>query len=323
MTKVTSNTSGRVQDVHIDACQDGQRVDNFLLGYLKGVPRSLVYRILRCGEVRVNKGRIKPTYRLQEGDVIRIPPLRLPDQTAQAPSRGIRALVTDAVLYEDEGLLILNKPAGIAVHGGSGVSHGVIEALRAVRASAPMLELVHRLDRDTSGCLMIAKRRSVLRHLHALLRDQGVEKRYQALLQGTWRAGEQRVDMPLHKNVLRSGERLVQAAAEGKAAATVFRPLRKWDIATLVEVLPLSGRTHQIRVHAAHLRQPVAGDQKYGDDAFNREMQAWGLRRLFLHASSLRFMLPNGQSLEVKAALDPVLEGVVQALDRHGMAHGG
>lgn len=301
--------------VEVDSQHEGQRIDNFLTTYLKGVPKSFIYRVLRKGEVRVNKGRAKPTYRLQEGDKVRIPPMRRAEPSAvPVPGKKLVTLINHSILYEDDGLLILNKPAGIAVHGGSGVSFGVIEILRAARPQAPFLELVHRLDRDTSGCLIIAKKRSALRHIHQLFREDGVDKRYQALLQGAWHGEERRVTAPLRKNVLQSGERVVKVEAEGKASQTLFRPLRRWKMATLVEAVPLTGRTHQIRVHAAYLHQPIAGDEKYGDAGFNRAMQAMGLRRLFLHAASLRFSGAGGERIEVSAPLDPVLQKVLVSL---------
>jgi len=310
-------TQGRLPPelIEIGPEQEGQRIDNFLTTYLKGVPKSFIYRVLRSGEVRVNKGRAKPTYRLKEGDTVRIPPMRRGEpQTAAAPGKKLVALLNESILYEDVGLLIINKPSGIAVHGGSGVSFGVIEILRAARPDAPFLELVHRLDRDTSGCLMIAKKRSALRHIHQLLREEGMEKRYQALIQGPWHGGERRVTAALRKNVLQSGERVVRVEAEGKQSQTLFRPLQRWPMATLVEAVPLTGRTHQIRVHAAHLGQPIAGDEKYGDAEFNRAMQEKGLRRLFLHAASLSFTAAAGNRIAVSAPLDPALKKVLAAL---------
>jgi len=302
--------------VEIDSHHEGQRIDNFLTTYLKGVPKSFIYRVLRRGEVRVNKSRIKPSYRLQEGDVVRIPPLRRgePATVSTKPGDKLIELLNNSILYEDEGLVIINKPAGIAVHGGSGISFGVIEILRAARPRAPLLELVHRLDRDTSGCLIIAKKRSALRHIHQLLREEGIEKRYLALLQGAWQGGPRQVTAPLRKNVLQSGERVVRVAEDGKPSNTLFRPLRRWKGACLMEVMPLTGRTHQIRVHAAYLQQPIAGDDKYGDADFNRAMQAKGLRRLFLHAAGLRFTNAAGNSIEVSAPLDPALQQVLDAL---------
>ncbi|MEJ2566358.1 MAG: 23S rRNA pseudouridine(955/2504/2580) synthase RluC [Gammaproteobacteria bacterium] len=302
--------------VEIDSRNEGQRIDNFLTTYLKGVPKSFIYRVLRRGEVRVNKGRIKPDYKLRRGDAVRIPPVRRdasPTVTAR-PGDRLLELVDQNLLYEDEGLIVLNKPAGIAVHGGSGISFGVIEILRAARPRAPFLELAHRLDRDTSGCLIIAKKRSTLRHLHQLLREHGIDKRYVALLQGSWHGGEHRVNAPLRRNILRSGERVVRVAEDGKPSYTLFRPQQSWEQASLVEALPRSGRTHQIRVHAAHLHQPIAGDEKYGDAGFNRAMQDLGLRRLFLHAAGLRFTTAAGQAVEVTAPLGPELQQVLDAL---------
>lgn len=310
-------THGRLAPelVEIGPQHEGQRIDNFLTTYLKGVPKSFIYRVLRRGEVRVNKGRAKPTYRLQIGDMVRIPPLRRSEPTAApVPGKNLVTLINQSILYEDEGLLILNKPAGVAVHGGSGVSFGVIEILRAGRPQAPFLELVHRLDRDTSGCLIIAKKRSLLRHTHQLLREDGMEKRYHALIQGPWPGGERRVSAALRKNVLQSGERVVKVEAEGKPSQTVFRPLQRWAMATLMEAMPLTGRTHQIRVHAAYLGQPIAGDEKYGNADFNRVMQDKGLRRLFLHAASLNFNMATGQRIEVTAPLAPALQKVLAAL---------
>lgn len=317
MNKITSPKRPSPELVEIDSQYEGQRIDNFLTTHLKGVPKSFIYRVLRRGEVRVNKGRIKPGYRLKGGDVIRLPPLRRTESTGITPMPGDKLikLLNNNILYEDEGIVILNKPAGIAAHGGSGISFGVIEILRAARPTAPFLELVHRLDRDTSGCLIISKKRSVLRHIHQLLRENEIDKRYVALLQGKWRGGEQDVSAPLQKNVLRSGERVVRVSLEGKPSRTVFRPLRTWAEASLVEAVPMTGRTHQIRVHAAYLKQPIAGDDKYGDPAFNRAMHDKGLHRLFLHAASIGLTTSSGRRIDVKAPLDPNLKQVLDALD--------
>ncbi len=307
--------SPRVQELEIDAEQAGQRIDNFLLRRLKGVPKSRIYRILRKGEVRVNRGRIGPDYRLQSGDRVRIPPIRVGEAKPAPRTDGDRlAWLEQRVLFEDKGLLILDKPSGMAVHGGSGVSFGVIEALRALRPSAPFLELVHRLDRDTSGCLMVAKKRSILRALHELMRGDGVEKRYLALLAGAWKGGERRVSAPLRKNVVSSGERIVRVDPEGKPARSLFRPLRRFADATLVEVVLDTGRTHQIRVHAAHIGHPVAGDEKYGDETCNRRLRELGLKRLFLHAHALAFQLPERERLEASTPLDPELQAVLERL---------
>lgn len=307
----------RVQTLQIGGDQAGQRIDNFLLTRLKGAPRSLIYRILRRGEVRVNRGRVRPSYRLAAGDSIRIPPLRLAEAgPAPRPEERVLRRIEASILYEDARLLVIDKPSGIAVHGGSGISYGVIEALRALRPAAPFLELAHRLDRDTSGCLLIAKRRSALRRLHALLREGGVEKRYLALVCGAWEGGAHTVDAPLRKNVLSSGERMVRVSADGKAARTAFSPVRRFPEATLLEVLLHTGRTHQIRVHAAHVGHPLAGDEKYGDAACNARLRELGLRRLFLHARSLRFEMPeDGQQVDVTAPLEPALAALLERLE--------
>ncbi len=286
----------------------GQRIDNFLRNQLKGVPKTLIYRILRKGEVRVNKGRIKPEYKLQAGDLVRVPPLRLAERDEPAPlAQGLLERLEAAIVYEDKALIVLNKPAGIAVHGGSGLSYGVIEALRQLRPDAKELELVHRLDRDTSGLLMVAKKRSMLRHLHQELRGDGVDKRYMALVRGRWETGKKQVNAPLLKNTLRSGERMVEVTDEGKEALTLFRVLRRFgDFATLVEARPVTGRTHQIRVHARHAGHAIAGDSKYGDEDFSREIRELGGKRLFLHAYGLKVPLPDGGELNLEAPVDEV-----------------
>lgn len=286
----------------------GQRIDNFLRTQLKGVPKTLIYRILRKGEVRVNKGRIKPEYKLQAGDLVRVPPLRLAERDEPAPlAQGLLERLEAAIVYEDKALIVLNKPAGIAVHGGSGLNYGVIEAFRQLRPEAKEIELVHRLDRDTSGLLMIAKKRSMLRHLHEALRGDGVDKRYLALVRGHWPTAKKQVRAPLMKNNLRSGERMVEVSAEGKDALTEFRVLRRFaDFATLVEASPITGRTHQIRVHAKYAGHSIAGDSKYGDEEFTREIRELGGRRLFLHAHSLQVKLPEGNVLKVEAPVDDV-----------------
>ncbi len=309
-----------VQWVKVGTEQAGQRIDNFLLRQLKGVPKSRIYRLLRKGEVRVNKGRIKPEYRVQDGDEIRIPPIRLAERDHGNPSDGLVSRIEAAIIYEDERLLVLNKPAGVAVHGGSGVSHGVIEALRAARPTAPMLELVHRLDRETSGCLVIAKKRSSLRNLHELLREGGMEKRYLALVQGSWQGGTRTVTAALRKNQLKGGERIVTVDTEGKSARTLFRPVQIFDQASLLDVNLDTGRTHQIRVHGAHIGHPLAGDEKYGDTGFNRRMRGLGLRRLFLHAQSLSFREPGHErEVHVSAPLSDDLRAVLDALEEQDM----
>jgi 23S rRNA pseudouridine955/2504/2580 synthase len=303
--------------VQVSAAAAGQRIDNFLLTQLKGAPRSLIYRILRRGEVRVNKGRVKPSHRLAAGDQVRLPPLRLsPVSAPPRPSPALTARLDGAVLYEDDQVLVLDKPAGLAVHGGSGISLGVIETLRALRPGAD-LELVHRLDRDTSGCLMVSKRRSALRRLHAQLREGRVEKRYLVLLAGRLPKRVVEVTAPLRKNLLRGGERMVQVDVdEGKPARTLFRTLKGLGPLTLAEAELDTGRTHQIRVHAAHLGAPVAGDDKYGDPAVNARLRALGLKRLFLHAAALSFRpLDDQPPVCVEAPLPEALAQVVAILE--------
>jgi 23S rRNA pseudouridine955/2504/2580 synthase len=303
--------------LRIEREQEGQRIDNFLLSRIKGVPRSRVYRVLRRGEVRVNKGRVKPGYRLRQGDLVRIPPLRAaaPPDTL-SPSTTLLERLESAVLYEDERLLAVNKPAGLAVHGGSGLSFGLIEAMRVLRPSTG-LELVHRLDRETSGCLLLAKRRSALRELHRLIRTNVMDKRYIALLVGRLPRRELQVDAPLRKNTLKSGERVVRVdSARGKPATTVFRRLRAVGDLTLVEAELVTGRTHQIRVHSAYLDAPVAGDEKYGEQAVNRRLRELGLKRLFLHAAALRFQPQFSASpIHIQAPLPPDLEAFLAAVD--------
>lgn len=307
-------TGARTLEVGPD--REGQRIDNFLITALKGLPRSRVYQMLRRGEVRVNGGRVKQHYRLNAGDRLRIPPAFV-DATSptKPPAEPMVARIENAIIYEDAGLLVINKPSGVAVHGGSGRVHGVIEALRAGRPRERHLELVHRLDRDTSGALLVAKKRSVLRQLHADLREGRVDKRYLALVRGLLPAGGARVEAPLKKNLVRSGERVVRANRGGKPAETRFVPLSRGGNASLVEARPTTGRTHQIRVHAAEIGHPIAGDSKYGDREFNREMRRMGLRRMFLHASAVEIASPaTGERLRISAPLDDSLSGVLTEL---------
>jgi 23S rRNA pseudouridine955/2504/2580 synthase len=304
-----------VQWLDIDADQAGQRIDNFLLNYLKGVPKSRIYRILRKGEVRVNRGRIRPGYRLQSGDQLRLPPIRVSETKEPGVPGQAQQDLQNRILYEDERLLVLDKPSGMAVHGGSGLRFGVIEALRALRPDAYYLELVHRLDRETSGCLMIAKKRSELRALHGLLRDGGITKRYLLLAQGDCSAEPRRIDEPLLKNQLRSGERVVRVHPEGKPAVTHFRLLENLSQASYLEADLETGRTHQIRVHAAYSGHPLAGDERYGDKTFNGIMRDLGLNRLFLHAHYLSFRIPDSdRSIEVSAPLAADLRLVLDKL---------
>ncbi|MCF7557231.1 23S rRNA pseudouridine(955/2504/2580) synthase RluC [Pseudomonas petrae] len=315
MTNLTPPTPG-VRLVEVAPEFAGQRIDNFLITYLKGVPKTLIYRILRKGEVRVNKGRIKPEYKLQAGDVVRVPPVRVPERDEPVPvAQGLLQRLEAAIVHEDKGLIVLNKPAGIAVHGGSGLSFGVIEAFRQLRPDAKELELVHRLDRDTSGLLMIAKKRSMLRHLHEQLRGDGVDKRYMALVRGSWPTAQKQVRAPLLKSNLRSGERMVEVNEEGKEALTLFKVLRRFgEFATLVEARPITGRTHQIRVHALHAGHCIAGDPKYGDEDFSREIRDLGGKRLFLHAYALTVPLPDGGELKLEAPVDEMWVKTVERL---------
>ena len=309
----------KAQFVEISADHAGQRIDNYLMCQLNGVPKSLVYRIVRKGEVRVNKGRIKPEYRLKEGDMVRIPPVRQAEKKAPGKaSNAVLKLIESRILYEDKRIMVINKPSGLAVHGGSGLSFGLIEALRELRPNDKQLELVHRLDRDTSGCLIVAKKRSALRRLHEQLREGSMDKRYLTLLKGKWKGTSKWVDVPLLKNVIRSGERLVFVDAKGKEARTQFIPYSVGNEASLMSVKLDTGRTHQIRVHAQHLGYPIAGDDKYGDEEFNRQLKRIGLKRLFLHAFSLKFHLPDPEtgeddSIYVEAPLD---EALVKTLNR-------
>ena len=292
-------SNSQVRLVGIDDDQAGQRLDNFLMAQLKGVPKSRIYNLIRKGEVRVNKGRSQPDYKLNAGDLVRIPPVRMAEPDNSTPvkaSNQMLSLLERSILFENEGMMVINKPPGLAVHGGSGVSLGLIESLRQMRPEARYLELVHRLDRDTSGCIMIAKKRSYLRHLQAALRDKStgeVTKVYQALVIGSWPKRSMQVKAPLLKMEVGNEERIVKVHPEGKPSLTEFRVLRSFDEFTLVEARPITGRTHQIRVHAQYTGHSLVGDEKYGDDAVNARMRERGIRRLFLHASALGFYLPG------------------------------
>lgn len=315
MTDFPKNAGTKVQMIEIDDERAGQRIDNFLMALFRAVPKSLVYRLLRTGQVRVNKGRIKPLYRLKAGDIVRVPPVKVPEKDAGVePGQGVLAQIERNILYEDKGLIVLNKPSGLAVHGGSGVSFGVIEAMRKLKPECKSLELVHRLDRDTSGCLLIAKKRSALRSLHEAMRAGQITKIYQALCQGKWKGEGRMVEAPLKKNVMSSGERIVRVTPEGKSASSRFTPIRRFKAATLMEVELFTGRTHQIRVHAQYSGHPLAGDEKYGDKVFNREMRGVGLKRLFLHAYQLRFPWDE-MDMQVTAPLDNRLEVVLDNLN--------
>jgi 23S rRNA pseudouridine955/2504/2580 synthase len=290
----------------------GQRIDNFLLRHLKGVPKSHIYRILRSGEVRVNSRRVDATHRLAVGERVRLPPLARP----QVPLRPHPGRFGGRIVYEDDALLVVDKPAGVAVHGGSGVSHGVIEQLRAARPEQGFLELVHRLDKETSGLLLLAKKRSALVRLHAMMREGRVEKHYLALVKGRWPNARQHVKLPLYKFLTESGERRVKVAESGQAAHTVLTLIRRGQDLSLLDAELKTGRTHQIRVHLAHLGHPIAGDDKYGDFAFNRELAKRGLKRMFLHAHRLAFAHPqSGEQLVFEAPLGLELERFLATLD--------
>ena len=302
-----------VRKVRIDADAAGQRVDNFLHRELPGVPRGRVYRLLRRGEVRVNGGRVRADYRLRAGDEVRIPPVRLREAGA-APAPGQAAAVLDRVLFEDKRLLVIDKPAGLAVHGGSGISHGAIELLRAARPDLRDLSLVHRLDRETSGCLVIAKKRSALRALHEKFRQGIVEKNYLALVVGDWQLGEQLIDRPLLVTHRKGGERHVIVSPEGKPAETRVRLSRTYGKLSLVQCSPLTGRTHQIRVHLQSVGFPIAGDERYGDADSNRRLAALGLPRLFLHAQSISFPDEHGNEQHFTAPLPDELDRFLSKL---------
>jgi 23S rRNA pseudouridine955/2504/2580 synthase len=307
-----------VRYVEVSVDQAGVRLDNFLTKLLGGVPRSRVFRIVRRGEVRVNGKRAGPETRLQAGDSIRVPPVTLPSPDAPPPvarvPRTLVETVRDAIINETDRLLVINKPAGIAVHGGSGVSFGIIEALRAARPEET-LELVHRLDRDTSGCLLVARKPAALRVLHAMMRDGQMEKGYLALVKGQWDLGKKRIDVPLNTDIRVGGERTVRVQQGGKAAVSTFSPVQFFrNRASVVEVDLDTGRTHQIRVHAAHVGHPVAGDDKYGDKDFNARMREEGLTRMFLHSHRISFDWPNGGDFSASAPLPADLAAVLDAL---------
>jgi 23S rRNA pseudouridine955/2504/2580 synthase len=311
----TSQVTPRAQLVTISDEEADQRIDNFLLRICKGVPKSHIYRVLRSGEVRVNKGRIDQTYRLKSGDVVRIPPVRVAERTNNAvPGAEF------SILFEDSHLLVIDKPAGVAVHGGSGVSYGVIEQLRAARPDAKFLELVHRLDRETSGILLLAKKRSALTHLHEQIREGRLDKRYLALVHGEWRNTRQHVKLPLFKYTTPEGERRVRVQADGLPSHTVFNLIRRYGDFALLEAELKTGRTHQIRVHLASSGFPIAGDDKYGDFALNRALQkADGqrvvLKRMFLHAYQITFMHPEtGVPVTLEAPLPLECESFLLSL---------
>jgi len=302
-----------VQLLEIDEDNQFQRIDNFLTSKLKGVPKSMIYRIVRKGEVRVNKKRVKPEYKLAIGDVVRVPPIRTAVKEKNNVNLNRVSTLESHIIFEDDRIIVFNKPSGLAVHGGSGLNFGVIEGLRALRPQHQFLELVHRLDRDTSGCLLIAKKRSALRDLHEQLRSKQVDKRYHALVAGEWPANCFKVEAPLQKNVLKSGERLVSVSSEGKPSETRFRVLQNFTHSTLIEASPITGRTHQIRVHCLHAGHPIAMDSKYGNDEFDAHLKQLKFTRLFLHAKSLSFNHPvTKERVRFEADYDSALSKLIE-----------
>ncbi|NQZ88119.1 MAG: 23S rRNA pseudouridine(955/2504/2580) synthase RluC [Colwellia sp.] len=314
---MNENTKPQVRFYTIDSEDAGQRIDNFLLKTLKGVPKSMIYRLLRKGEIRVNKKRKKPDYKIQDEDLIRVAPIRISENTNEVSTKlNIVANLEKQILFEDDRLIVINKPSGMAVHGGSGLSFGLIEAMRALRPDARMLELVHRLDRDTSGCLVIAKKRSALRHLHEQLRSKTVQKFYHALVKGQWSTKLTRVTEGLKKNDLKSGERVVVVDnINGKESETRFKVLKNFENATLIRAFPVTGRTHQIRVHCQIKGHPIACDSKYGYENFDDDMKKLGLKRLFLHAASIEFTHPStDERIKIEAPLEHSLQNLLTKL---------
>ncbi|EGU55922.1 ribosomal large subunit pseudouridine synthase C [Vibrio nigripulchritudo ATCC 27043] len=304
-----------VQFVDIDDDMAGQRIDNFLRNQLKNIPKSMIYRILRKGEVRVNKKRIKAEYKLQAGDTVRIPPVKTSAEPEAAPVSTKLNKVAELeqhIIFEDDHMLILNKPSGIAVHGGSGLKFGAIEALRALRPDARFLELVHRIDRDTSGILLVAKKRSALRHLQAQFREKTVQKYYFALVMGQWKSSCRVVNAPLLKNEVNS---IVRVNPKGKPSETRFKVLEKFEQATLIQASPITGRTHQIRVHTQYTGHPIGWDDRYGDPRFDAYTAKVGLNRLFLHAANIKFEHPgSGDKVDISAPMGDKLEKVLAGL---------
>ena len=307
-----------VQFIDIRADQAGQRIDNFLITLEKGVPKSRIYRALRKGEVRVNKGRIKQTYRLQAGDQVRVPPLRVSEKVVITElSDSLTDALENAILMEDDDILVINKPAGLAVHAGSQIQLGVIEAMRIIRPENRFVELVHRLDRDTSGCLVLAKSRAALLNLQQQMKASETDKRYLTLTKGKWAAQENIVDLALQKNSLSSGERMVVPDINGKKSKTLFEVKQEFSGCQLVAAKLYTGRTHQIRVHSASQSHPVAGDEKYGDREFNKRLRQYGLKRMFLHAWQLSLKHPlTDEPLTFNAELPDTLKDVLKQLEK-------
>ena len=311
----------QVSFLRVDEEHAERRLDNFLIGHFASLPKTRIYQMIRKGEVRVNKGRIKQNYRLQTGDMVRIPPVYItPRENPVRPPEGLSELIRKSIIYEDEYLIAINKPSNIAVHSGSSVQFGVIEILRAQRPEAHFLELVHRLDRATSGCLLIAKDHKTLRGMHDILKSGEVKKMYLALLKGQLVNTLETVDLSLSKKEVTSGDRKVRVDKSGKQALTHFHLLERFNIASLSRVELMTGRTHQIRVHAAAIDHPLAGDEKYGDWEFNRTMKKTGLKRLFLHAETLSFEMPGtgkkgaGKQINLTAQLPDELQQCLDTL---------
>lgn len=322
MTQSKGKTGSGVRHVRIGPEDAGQRIDNLLLRELRGVPRGRIYSMLRKGEVRVGGRRIRPNHRVAEGDELRLPPVHTSERPA-APTipAALRERLAAAVLYEDDTLLVVDKPSGLAVHGGSGVKVALVEALRVLRPDIAVLELAHRIDRDTSGCVLLAKRRSVLRRLHTALRERTAEKRYLALVEGAWPRGLKHLEAPLERVLAASGERFVRVSAQGKQASTRVRVLRRLAGATLLEVRPETGRTHQIRVHLAHAGHPILGDEKYATPEQRAAAKARGADRLCLHAAAIA--VPDwreGGAGKLRAFEAPLPEDMAAIVERYASA---
>jgi len=317
MNTSSSNTRSSVQLIEIKEDQDGQRLDNFLARVLGSIPKSMIYRIIRKGEVRVNKGRIKPNHRLKTGDLVRVPPVRLETETTRKRlPDALLAEIRQCILFENDDCIVIDKPSGLAVHGGSGLHFGVLDVMRAIRPENDYLELVHRIDRETSGCLMLAKNRKTLVFMHEQLKQKQITKKYLAGVEGHWQDGKKTVSAPLMKNSIQGGERIVEVNPDGKEAISHFKLIQHYNRLSLVEVDIQTGRTHQIRVHAAHEGHPVAGDKKYGNKTYNSWIKERGLKRLFLHAYWLEFYLP-GQSerTQINSPLSDELQIVLNNLE--------
>lgn len=310
----------QVQYIQVDEDRVGQRIDNFLIGHFSRLPKALIYRWIRKGALRVNKKRIKPTCRVCAGDVIRIPPFYLEKETCSiSVSRDHLDYLESLILFENDGYMIVNKPSGIAVHGGSGIHSGLIERLRQLRPQAKKLELVHRLDKETSGCIIIAKKYRALTYFHDLLKSGELCKIYHALVHGNWHHGKKEVALPLRRMVLAHGERVVRIdKLDGKSALTTVKPLRKFKDYTLVEARPKTGRTHQIRVHLASQNHPIVCDAKYGWEPHDEMLKALGFKRLFLHAAELRFIDPvTAEEKSFQAPYDHACRKLLARMSRH------